>query len=249
MYKIGITGQTGFVGTHLFDALRKKPSIFEVLPFEDDYFSDVSVLSNYVGQCDIIVHLAAIMRHPVKGEVYNIDMKLTNDLLKAIQLSGNTPSLVFASSIQENDGTEYGQYKYESRLLLEDWARTHNVGCSTFSFVNMFGPLAKPNYSSFIATFCYKLTHGESPQVLVDKIVPLRYVDDVMEEIIPIILQSHLAKDIKVFQIAPEWRVKVSTILSILERFKYTYFDNNIIPTFCDKLDTKLFETFKSYMD
>ena len=109
---------------------------------------------------------------------------------EAIESAGTHPTLLFASSIQENDGTEYGQYKYETRLLFEKWAKEHNEGCATFVFVNMFGPLAKPNYSSFIATFCYRLTHGEQPQVLVDNTVPLRYVDDVMEEIVPLIIDS-----------------------------------------------------------
>ena len=41
MIKVGITGQSGFVGTHLQNTLGLYPGEFERVPFEDDYFADV----------------------------------------------------------------------------------------------------------------------------------------------------------------------------------------------------------------
>lgn len=249
MISIGITGQAGFVGTHLYNKLCAYSDQFIVHPFKDDFFSDEDVLRDYVARCDAIVHLAAIMRHPEKGVVYNIDMQLTHKLLNAIKAAGTHPTLLFASSIQENDGTEYGLYKYETRQLFEAWAKEHNEGCATFVFVNMFGPLAKPNYSSFIATFCYRLTHGDQPKVLVDNTVPLRYVDDVMDEIVPVILDSCNNKTIQTYKVEPEWRVKVSDILATLKYFKETYFDRGEQPELRSRLEELLFHTFKSYIN
>ena len=63
MIKIGITGQAGFVGTHLYNTLGLYPEKFERIPFEDDYFLSEETLQDFVKQCDVIVHLAAMNRH------------------------------------------------------------------------------------------------------------------------------------------------------------------------------------------
>ena len=63
MIKVGITGQSGFVGTHLYNTLGLYPGEFERVPFEDDYFVDVERLKTFVKSCDVIVHLAAVNRH------------------------------------------------------------------------------------------------------------------------------------------------------------------------------------------
>ena len=48
MIKVGITGQSGFVGTHLYNTLGLYPGEFERVPFEDDYFVDVERLKRVV---------------------------------------------------------------------------------------------------------------------------------------------------------------------------------------------------------
>jgi len=42
--KIGITGQAGFVGTHLYNTLGLFPDKFERIPFKDEFFTDESAL-------------------------------------------------------------------------------------------------------------------------------------------------------------------------------------------------------------
>ena len=60
--KVGITGQSGFIGTHLFNFLGLKDNV-ERIPFQDNYFDDLSKLRKFVDQCDVIVHLAGLNRH------------------------------------------------------------------------------------------------------------------------------------------------------------------------------------------
>ena len=62
MIKIGITGQAGFVGTHLFHTLGLEPERYERVVFKDAYFADAQSLQNFVKKCDVIVHLAAMNR-------------------------------------------------------------------------------------------------------------------------------------------------------------------------------------------
>ena len=57
MIKIGITGQPGFVGTHLFNLLGTQEDV-QRIPCEDQFFEDMTALRAFVRQCDAIVHLA-----------------------------------------------------------------------------------------------------------------------------------------------------------------------------------------------
>lgn len=81
MIRVGITGQPGFVGTHLFEALGQQLEKFKRIPFEDAFFEDELKLRAFVKQCDVIVHLAAMMRSPIEEEVYRVNMRLVHQFL------------------------------------------------------------------------------------------------------------------------------------------------------------------------
>ena len=51
---VGITGQSGFVGTHLFNTLGLYVDKFTRIPFEDEFFQDTLLLERFVSQCDVI---------------------------------------------------------------------------------------------------------------------------------------------------------------------------------------------------
>lgn len=219
MIRVGITGQPGFVGTHLYEALGEHPDTFKRNPFEDAFFEDESKLRAFVKQCDVIVHLAAMMRSPIEGEVYTVNMRLVHQLVDAMEAEKVAPCLLFSSSIQEGNGSEYGRCKQEGRELLEQWAKGHNTGFVGLVFPNLFGPGARPNSHSFIATFCYKLTHGETPQVLVDNTVPLKYIGNLRIELLEIIKEVFNKRDIRTIQFEPEYALKVTDVLSRLNGF------------------------------
>jgi len=240
MIRVGITGQPGFVGTHLFDALGEHPEVFERIPFEDAFFEDESKLRAFVSQCDVIVHLAAMMRSPIEGEVYRVNMRLTHQLIDAMNAEQVNPCVLFSSSIQEGNGSEYGRCKQEGRELLEKWAKDHNTGFVGLVFPNLFGPGARPNSHSFIATFCYKLTHGETPQVIVDNTVPLKYIGNLEKELLDIIEDVAKTKDRKNIHFSPEFSLKVTDVLGRLRGFV-----DGVEPV--DMADKALYETLQSY--
>ena len=52
MIKIGITGQGGFIGKHLFNTIGLYPHEFERIPFKSSFFENESGLDAFVLQCD-----------------------------------------------------------------------------------------------------------------------------------------------------------------------------------------------------
>lgn len=218
MIKIGITGQSGFVGTHLFNQLSSQLDKFECIPFEDAFFEDDNKLRAFVKQCDVVVHLAAMMRSKTPNEVYEVNKRLTEQLISAMEVENVSPTILFASSILEGNGSEYGRSKEECRVRLSEWADSHKTGFMGMLFPNLFGSLARPNSHSFIATFCYKLTHNEEPQVFVDNTVPLKYIERILGELIEEMIVVYKHKSICTYRFTSDYHVKVTEVLAILNK-------------------------------
>lgn len=251
MIRVGITGQPGFVGTHLYNTLGLYPQEFERVPFEDVYFQDESALRNFVKQCDVIIHLAAMNRHPDPQVIYETNLLLVKQLIGALEAEKVTPHLLFSSSTQEERDNEYGKSKREGRELLEQWASQNGASFTGMVVPNVYGPFGRPNYNSFIATFCYKLTHGESPQVLQDSDVNLIYVGSLCDHILGKIraIQTSTSPIIERDRVPFDFEKKVTDILALFQNFKTLYFDQGFIPELKDRNEVNLFNTFRCYID
>jgi len=251
MIKVGITGQPGFVGTHLFNTLGLYPDEFECVPFEDAFFQNDAELRQFVKQCDVIVHLAAMNRHTDPQVIYETNLSLVNQLIEAIEVEQVKPHVLFSSSTQEERDNEYGKSKREGRALLEQWAQQNDASFTGMVVPNVYGPFGRPNYNSFIATFCYKLTHGETPQVLQDSDVRLIYVGSLCNHILDKIRAVRdaglpvIERDVVPY----DFDKKVTEILSLFEMFKNLYSDKGYIPELKDRNEVNLFNTFRCYMD
>ena len=184
MIKVGITGQAGFVGTHLYNTLGLSPDKFERISFKDEFFDDESTLKEFVSQCDTIVHLAAMNRHNDPNIIYETNVRLVQQLIDACEATNSTPHILFSSSTQEERDNPYGKSKREGRELFEKWAQKNNAQFTGFVIPNVFGPFGHPYYNSFIATFCHQLTHNEQPRIDVDGQVKLIYVGELVKEFI-----------------------------------------------------------------
>lgn len=245
MLRIGITGQPGFVGTHLFNLLGVQDDV-ERIPFKDEYFADENTLRAFVRQCDAIVHLAAMNRHPDPQVIYDTNIQLVKQLIAAMEAENVTPHVLFSSSTQEERGNLYGTSKREGRELFEAWAKRSGAKFTGCVIPNVFGPYGRPNYNSVVATFCHKLTHGEQPEIQVDGSIKLIYVGDLCREFLDIIRNGESASPRPIPHGA---ECKVSELLATFERFKAQYFEQGIIPELPTKFDVQLFNTFCGYID
>ena len=122
--KVGITGQSGFVGTNLAHYVANAESL-ELIQFHDSYFNSPDMLKKFVRGCDAIVHLAGITRHPDPIYLYETNLLLCRQLISAMVSEGVHPHVLFASSVFEFTNTPYGKAKVAGRRLFEDWAVEH----------------------------------------------------------------------------------------------------------------------------
>lgn len=255
MIKIGITGQSGFIGTHLYNTLGLNPEKFERIPFEDNFFEDAQNLEKFVSKCDAIVHLAAMNRHNDPKVIFETNIRLVKQLIAACEATQSTTHILFSSSTQEERDNLYGRSKREGRELLEQWARKNNAQFTGLVIPNVFGPFGNPYYNSVVATFCHQLTHNETPKIEVDGELKLIYVGELVEAIITKILDhsvtqwNNSVKPCETFSVPHTSTIKVSALLQKLEGFKKNYFESGVIPNLDDSFNRNLWNTFLCYID
>ena len=252
MIKIGITGQAGFIGTHLYNYLGLHENVARVF-FENDYFQQKTKLNNFVKSCDVIVHLAAMNRHGDSQVIYDTNIKLVRQLITACETTKSLPHILFSSSTQEEQDNLYGKSKYDGRILVEEWAIRNNAKFTGLIIPNVFGPFGNPYYNSFIATFCHQLTHGEQPEIQTDGIVKLIYVGELVEEIHKHITSMQLKKSVETLinsiKVEHTSENRVSTTLNLLKSYKENYFEKGVIPNLDNSFEKNLFNTFLCYVN
>jgi UDP-2-acetamido-2,6-beta-L-arabino-hexul-4-ose reductase len=251
MKKVGITGQAGFVGNHLYTTLNLDENI-ELVPFERSFFNDQDKLERFVVQCDTIVHLAAMNRHEDMNVIYNTNIGLVDSLISACMSKSATPHIIFSSSSQESRDNLYGKSKKDGKKKFATWALATGGKFTSLTIPNVFGPFGKPNYNSVVATFCHKVTHGEEPTIIQDGAIGLIYVNELVKIFINTIKDEVKAENIGAnsFEVAiqPTSSNKVSHILALLNRFKKDYMGNGIFPSLEDPFEKALFNTFRCYV-
>ncbi len=276
MLKIGITGQAGFIGTHLYNFFGTKKEEVTRIPFEDAYFSDLTVLRKFVSQCDVIIHLAALNRHNDPQTIYDTNMLLVHKLISALEDTHSKPHVLFASSTQEERDNLFGKSKREGREMLASWAQRNKAAFTGLIIPNVFGPFGNPYYNSVVATFCHQVTHNEQPKIEIDAELKLIYIGELVEIVwekitnhqspitnyqLPI--TNHQSAGIEqcpplegaggghqtAYAIPHSSQKKVTDLLALINYDKETYFDQGIIPKLSDRFEVNLFNTFRCYMD
>ncbi|MGB5555181.1 MAG: NAD-dependent epimerase/dehydratase family protein, partial [Flavobacteriaceae bacterium] len=231
--KVGITGQKGFVGDHLYRTLALDESV-EIVPFKREFFDHNNLLEGFVAQCDVIVHLAAMNRHEDQNVIYKTNLELVTKLISACESQQVAPHILFSSSTQEEKDNLYGKSKKEGKEKLMAWAAKNQGQFTSLTIPNVFGPFGKPNYNSVVATFCHKIARNETPEILNDGEVALIYVNELVQVFINVIKGTAeiqpLGKNSYQLNVLPNHHKKVSEILSLLQTFKSDYMENGVFP-------------------
>ena len=228
--KVGITGGYGFIGYHTYYNLKFTTDL-DVVRLDKDFYND-----KRIKDCDWIIHLAGVNRGD-DDDLYKQNIDLTQLLLDSVKVGCN---IIFSSSTYAESDTNYGLCKVECEQMIQNWCQQYGGKFYNLRIPNVFGPFCKPNYNSFVATFCDKICRGDEPVILEDNSVDLIYVKDVVEQFKNCINgNSYEFKTTK---------VKVSEIAKQLHYYKDVYFSEGKIPNLSDNFYRNLFNTFISYL-
>ena len=242
-----ITGNEGFIGQHLINTLKNvDTNDYKIIEFNKDDFKDSTLLDEKVKKSSVIIHLAGLNRHEDQSVIYDSNMNLSYQILNSIKRVGFKGKLIFSSSIQESLNNSYGKSKKDSRNLFIKESKLNGFIFSGLILPNVFGPFGKPNYNSFIPTFCQKILDGRKVEIIENTKVPLIYIDTVVSLIINEIESKDSNFEI---QVNPEKIISVNEVKDILIEFKTEYIDNNTIPNLDNDFKINLFNTFRSYID
>jgi UDP-2-acetamido-2,6-beta-L-arabino-hexul-4-ose reductase len=274
MIKIGITGQAGFIGTHLYNTLSLHPDQYIRIPFRDEFFQSEEALDAFVKQCEVIVHLAAMNRHNDHNVLYKTNIELVQKLIDSMERTESKPYVIMSSSLQEEQDNLYGLSKREGRELFNQWADRNSAKFTGLIIPNVFGPFGVPFYNSVISTFSYQLCNKQEPKIEVDNELKLIYVGDLVKVILDLVPADYAEKNTdyadkennedtentententeeciqsRVLEVQYRAKYKVSELLDKLKAYYETYVVKGIFPDLTDWFEVCLFNTFRSYL-
>ncbi len=246
MLRIGITGQHGFVGTHLYNTLGLYPEEFIRVEFQKKYFTNEKEMDSFVAQCDVIVHLAAMNRHNDPEVIYKTNLELVQKLIASLNRTESKAHIIMSSSSQEERDNPYGKSKKEGRERFVEWAKEAKSTFTGMVIPNVFGPFGHPYYNSVVATFSHQIANRETPEIQVDGDLKLIYVGELVAEILKVIRER---KNEALYTVAHTSEAKVSELLDLLQNYKSQYQDRGEIPSLNNTFELNLFNTYRCYMD
>lgn len=147
---IGITGATGFVGTHLVKRLLAEGC--RVKTFRGDLVTGEG-LDDFLKGVEIVIHLAGRFALP-NAEIFKVNVNGTFNLLEKCAERG-VEKVIFPSSIalygeprggpwEEEDkpqpNTVYGLSKLLAEEMIRYWGDNHNIKYFLLRFSNIYGP-------------------------------------------------------------------------------------------------------------
>lgn len=227
---IGITGENGFIGSHLLMSAKRRYG-HRVISFGRPF-----KMRTESPKIDKVIHCAAVHRDNNPDNIYKKNMEIHNSLVSILESNNLYPSITMLSSIQEGDGTPYGKSKKDGADLLSKFCAENNARFLKFNLNNTFGPFSEPYKYSFVATFCFNIIN-DIPCSISDRGITLSYIDDVVDSI--------FSDDNKNYH---KYETSVMQVYEKLLYFKKSFINKNQIPKFNSRFDFLLYNTLISFI-
>lgn len=240
--KIVVTGATGFIGKNLCVMLREHGyhDIVEV-----DRETPEIVLSKSLSAADFVYHLAGVNRPDDEAEFQHGNADLTQFIVDELSRSNKHTPIVLSSSVQAKRDNAYGISKRLAEQLVEQYGQQANSPYFIYRFPNVFGKWCRPNYNSFVATFCHNILNGLDIKISDPAAaVTLVYIDDVCAHLIAL-LDGGSESGYK--QVTPEYPTTVGKVATLLRSFKASR-DSLVTEDVGTGLTRALYSTYLSYM-
>lgn len=184
-----VTGANGFIGKNLCFRLTE-------LGYENiikiTRSSTIKDIEDVIDSIDFIYHLAGINRPKDKNEFHSGNVNFTEEILEILKTKNKRIPIAFSSSTQAVNDSLYGKTKLLAELAIESHCKSNNSQYFIFRLPNVFGKWSKPNYNSFVSTFCHNIANDIEIKVHDPKSqVELVYIDDVCDEFIALLIDKN----------------------------------------------------------
>ena len=237
-----VTGSDGFIGKNLLVKLVE--NYIDYVCFTRHQSTDD--LPKLLENVDFVFHLAGVNRPLNETEFAKQNFELTSVLCDAIQKTGRSVPVLFTSSIQATFDNAYGVSKKLAEEALIRLNTSTQASIYIYRLPNVFGKWARPNYNSVVATFCHNI--AQNIPIRIDdksKIVPLLYVDDLLESFMDVLGNPLPGVSRKAIQ--SEYLVSVGDLARQIEAFHKSR-DTLITEEVGDGFIRALYATYLSYL-
>lgn len=146
--KILITGNSGYIGSHLSQILLKDSNLEltgldKVKPqveLHNQHQIDITEPFSIDGEFDTVIHLAALVNvgesQRIPTEYYNTNLNGTLNVLKSVKAK----NFIFSSTgAAEGCSSAYGISKRAAEDVVNEWCIKHNTDYTIFRFFNVVG--------------------------------------------------------------------------------------------------------------
>ncbi|MDQ1394562.1 MAG: UDP-2-acetamido-2,6-beta-L-arabino-hexul-4-ose reductase [Acidimicrobiaceae bacterium] len=241
--RVAITGAGGFFGRHLRVRLYAA-GLHEIVAIDRAAFLHPTSLAKAVADVDAVVHLAGVNR----GEAHVVESQnalLATQLVSALDTTSSTAFLVFANTIHAGADTPYGRGKQRACEILETWAARRGSALVNVVFHNLFGEGGRPNYNSFVATFCDLLSVGGQPEIETDRPLELIHAQEAA-----LTIQDVLASDAPPKSATLLTHGVVTTVSEVRARLTAIAdcYTDGTFPDLGDRFTRQLFNTYRSFL-
>ncbi len=241
MKKILITGCKGFIGRHLAQSLENE---FEILGYDLD--CNQEKLREFCESADCIIHLAGLMRSDDIKAIYDVNYGLTAEICSILLTSGNKSKIILASSRHSGIGSDYGKSKFMAEKAVLAMQEMLNNELYVYRLPNLFGPGARPNYGSVVATWCNNAQKGLGLEISDPNIeMDLYYIDDLIDDFKKII---KVGSEKTIHENFSTVKIKLGDLKFIIEQFAFGKGVDNF-QKYDKKFITNLHKTYRSYED
>ncbi|GIJ51678.1 epimerase [Virgisporangium aliadipatigenens] len=229
-----ITGGSGFLGWHT-RVLARALGWPEPVVLQRADLVDPDRLAALLTGVDLVVHVAGVNRGD-PTEVAAGNMTLGSWLAAGIErVPGPPPDVVYANSVQADNGTPYGDAKAFAAATLAKTTTRIGAGFRDVRLPNLFGEHGKPFYNSVVATFCRVYAEGGQPSVGEDRKLELLHATDAAS----LLLGTSSTVESR--------RMHVGELAERIGRFAAVYAGGEM-PVLLDRFDVRLFNTFRSHL-
>ncbi|EMD4038900.1 capsular polysaccharide biosynthesis protein CapF [Salmonella enterica] len=213
--KILITGADGFIGRNLCLRLQEKGDV-DLIKIDRD--SSTIELEIGLQEADFIYHLAGINRPKNIEEFIECNRNLTQQIVDFLLVNQKKTPIMISSSIQAGLDNAYGQSKAAAEKQIERYAAKSGAAYFIYRYPNVFGKWCKPNYNSFVATFCHNIANDVDITINDPAAsVSLVYIDDVCTHALKLLTGT---VDSGYKDVAPIYSTTVGEVAELIYRFK-----------------------------